>query len=321
MTTQLHQIPFFEALKDSETILLAGAGGGFDIFSGVPLYFNLKRQGKKVILANFSFTWLEETTADKVFPYCYRIKASDQDLSGRNYFPEKYLQQWFAQEGEQVDLYAFGRTGVNPLRDAYKYLIKKHQIDTIVLVDGGTDSLMFGDEEGLGTPQEDVCSMAAVYQSGIKKQFLVSIGFGIDHFHGVSHFRFLENVATIAKDQGYMGLFQLLKEMPEAQQYKAAVDYANDKMFGKESIVSSSIVSALEGYYGNHQSTRRTKGSILWINPLMTIYWCFELRAVVQKIAYYEYIKDVNTIGEFNEQLSHYRDALTKIRANKQLPI
>lgn len=321
MTALLHQIPFFEALKDSETILLAGAGGGFDIFSGIPLYFNLKRQGKTVILANFSFTWLDETTAEKVFPYCYQVKASDQDLSGRNYFPEKYLQQWFAFEGEQAMLYAFERTGVKPLRDAYKYLIKKHQIDTIVLVDGGTDSLMFGDEEGLGTPQEDVCSMAAVYRSGIKKQFLVSIGFGIDHFHGVSHFRFLENVATLARDQGYLGLFQVLQEMPEAQQYQSAVAYANDKMFGKESIVSSSIVSALEGHYGNHHSTRRTKGSTLWINPLMTIYWCFDLRAVVRRITYYDYIKEVNTIGEFNEGLSRYRNSLTEKRAKKQLPI
>lgn len=321
MTAQLHQIPFFEALQDSETILLAGAGGGFDIYSGIPLYFNLKRQGKKVILANFSFTWLDETTAEKVFPYCYAIKASDRDLSGRNYFPEKYLQTWFALQGEQVELYAFERTGVKPLRDAYKYLIKKHKIDTVVLVDGGTDSLMFGDEEGLGTPQEDVCSMAAVYRSGIKKQFLVSIGFGIDHFHGVSHFRFLENVAEIARGEGYLGLFQLLQNMPEAQQYKAAVEYANEQMAGKESIVSGSIVSALEGKYGDVHSTHRTAGSELWINPLMTIYWCFDLRAVIKKIKYYDYIKEVNTIGEFNGQLSQYRNTLASTRAKKQLPI
>jgi len=91
MSYSINQIPLFEELKESKTILLAGAGGGFDIFSGIPLYFNLKKQGKKVILANFSFTWLAETTAEKIFPYCYKIRSSDRDLSGRNYFPEKYL--------------------------------------------------------------------------------------------------------------------------------------------------------------------------------------------------------------------------------------
>lgn len=321
MNYLINQIPIFEELKESKTILLAGAGGGFDVFSGIPLYFNLKRQGKKVILANHSFTWLSETTSEQVFPFCYKIRSGDSDLSGRNYFPERYLKLWFGLQGENVDIYGFDRTGVTPLKNAYKYLINKHKIDTILLVDGGTDSLMFGDEEGLGTPQEDVCSMAAVYQSGIEKQFLVSVGFGIDHFHGVSHFRFLENVAQMAKDGGYLGMFQITKEMEEANKYIDAVQFANEKMISRESIVSNSIVSALKGEYGNHHSTQRTKGSELWINPLMTIYWSFDLRQVIRKIKYYDEIKDVNTIAEFNGQLSKYRNEWSALRKNKQIPI
>lgn len=321
MSYSINQIPLFEELKESKTILLAGAGGGFDIFSGIPLYFNLKRQGKKVILANFSFTWLAETTAEKIFPYCYKIRSSDRDLSGRNYFPEKYLKLWLGLQGETVDVYGFERTGVNPLKDAYKYLIKKHEIDTVLLVDGGTDSLMFGDEDGLGTPQEDICSMAAVYRSGIKKQYLLNVGFGIDHFHGVSHFRFLENVAEIMKEGGYLGIFQITKEMVEAERYMEAIKFANEKMRGMKSIVSNSIVSALEGEYGNHHRTIRTKGSELWINPLMTIYWCFDLRKVVRKIKYYDRIKDVNTIGAFNRELSKYRNELKALRGKKRIPL
>jgi len=40
MNYAINQIPIFEELKESKSILLAGAGGGFDIFSGIPLYFN-----------------------------------------------------------------------------------------------------------------------------------------------------------------------------------------------------------------------------------------------------------------------------------------
>lgn len=47
MDFSLHQIPFFETLKDSQRILLAGAGGGFDIYSGIPLLLNLLKQGKR----------------------------------------------------------------------------------------------------------------------------------------------------------------------------------------------------------------------------------------------------------------------------------
>lgn len=321
MNNSINQIPIFQEIQESESILLAGAGGGFDIFSAIPLYFNLKKQGKKIILANFSFTWLEETTSEKVFPFCYKIRVGDSDLSGRNYFPERILKTWLGLQGEHVEIYGFERTGVIPLKEAYEYIIKKHEIDTVLLIDGGTDSLMFGDEDGLGTPQEDICSMAAVFLSGIKKQFLLSIGFGIDHFHGVSHFRFLENVASIAKEGGYLGMFQITKEMEEAKKYIEAVKFANEKMPGKESIVSNSIVSALEGEYGNHHRTNRTKGSELWINPLMTIYWCFDLKKVIEKIDYYDRIKNVTTIGEFNMRLSEYRNELSEIRDKKQIPI
>ena len=35
-------------------------------------------------------------------------------------------------------------------------LVDELGIDTIILADGGTDSLMCGDEEELGTPTEDM---------------------------------------------------------------------------------------------------------------------------------------------------------------------
>lgn len=318
---QLNKIPFFSVLEESQNILIAGAGGGFDIYCGIPLYFNLVRAGKNVMLGNLSFTSLRQTTSEKVFPYCYKVKGSDKDLSGRNYFPEKYLQLWLSLQMEQPIFYGFERIGVRHLKAAYKYLIKQHSIDTVILIDGGTDSLMFGDEEGLGTPQEDVCSMAAVYRSGVKKQFLVSVGFGVDHYHGVSHYRFLENVATMAKNGGYLGLFQLIREMPEAQKYMDALYFANQRMSGMESIVSNSIVSALEGAYGDVHKTHRTSGSELWINPLMTIYWCFDLRKVIQQIQYYDLIKEVATMGEFNTRVATYRRNLERLRTKRQIPI
>lgn len=321
MKYQLNQIPLFEELKDSNNILLAGAGGGFDIFSGIPLYFALRKLGKNIIMGNLSFTWLDESTSEVVYPYCYKVQATDTERSGRNYFPEKYLKQWLISQREDPPIYAFPMSGVNQLKNAYKYLIKTHSIDTVILVDGGTDSLMFGDEEGLGTPCEDVCSMAAVYRTGIKKQFLLCLGFGVDHFHGVSHYRFLENVNLIAANGGYLGLFQILKEMDEAQKYLQAIEFVNVRMNKQQSIVSNSIASALEGNYGDYHKTSRTPGSKLWINPLMTIYWCFQLRSVIKEIKYYDYIRDVNSAAEFNSQLYTYRRSLDKVREKKQIPI
>jgi hypothetical protein len=39
-------LPFFSILEPSERILIAGAGGGFDLFCGLPLYFALQASGK-----------------------------------------------------------------------------------------------------------------------------------------------------------------------------------------------------------------------------------------------------------------------------------
>ena len=50
------KIPIIEELKQSEkTIIIAGCGGGYDIYCGLPLYFALRSLGKKVVLANLTF--------------------------------------------------------------------------------------------------------------------------------------------------------------------------------------------------------------------------------------------------------------------------
>ena len=49
-------LPIFDQLESAKSILIAGAGGGFDVFAGLPIYFALRDMGKTVHLANFSFT-------------------------------------------------------------------------------------------------------------------------------------------------------------------------------------------------------------------------------------------------------------------------
>jgi len=317
----LNRIPFFQELNDSKRVLIAGAGGGFDVYCGLPLYFTLQALDIQVQLANLSFTWLGKTTAETVFPYCRRVVASDRLLSEFNYFPEKYLAEWFLTQEQQISIYAFETTGVKNLKRAYDYLIKEHEIDTVILVDGGTDSLMFGDEEGLGTPEEDSCSLAAVYQSSVRKQFLVCLGFGVDHFHGVSHYHFLENVAELSKEGGFLGCFSLTGTMDEFVKYRDALSYANRRMPERPSIVSNSIISAVEGHYGDHHRIERTEGSTLWINPLMSLYWCFRLAPVVKRMKYFHLIRNSQTMHEISNQIASYRRGLENVRERRPIPI
>jgi hypothetical protein len=53
-------IPFLQRIDHASKVLVAGCGGGFDVFAGVPLAQRLTAQGKEVVFASFSFTnlWL-----------------------------------------------------------------------------------------------------------------------------------------------------------------------------------------------------------------------------------------------------------------------
>jgi hypothetical protein len=295
------QPPINALLAAGRRVLVAGAGGGFDVFCGLPLYFALQSAGKEVFLANLSFTTLALVKGHRPHPALVEVTADTEAPRAINYFPEGYLARWFRRRGEEVTVHCFERTGVVPLRQAYQGLVERSGIDTLLLVDGGTDSLMRGDEDGLGTPHEDVASLAASYELPLERKALLCLGFGVDTYHGVCHARFLEAVAELTREGAYLGAFSLTPEMPEVQLYREATRAVVADMPRHPSIVNSSILSAVEGHYGDHHATERTAGSILWINPLMGLFWCFRLEAVARRVLYLEEMKRTECFDEVRQ--------------------
>jgi hypothetical protein len=120
-------------------------------------------------------------------------------------------------------VYAFPPLGVQPLRAAYRYLVDQLNIDAVVLVDGGTDVLLRGDESDLGTPVEDITSLAAVAALDVPVKLVTSLGFGIDAYDGVNHVQVLENLAALDRDGGYLGALSIPGSSREAALYREAV--------------------------------------------------------------------------------------------------
>jgi hypothetical protein len=321
MLSSLAQNPLFEALSNTQNILIAGCGGGFDVYSGVPLYLALKAQGKNVHLANLSFSFLHPRIAEELFDNCYKILPNSGELATMDYFPEKFLAQWLQNKFSlEIPIYAFPQVGVVQLKNAYQYLVELLDIQAIILADGGTDSLMFGDEPGLGTPSEDCASIAAVHQLNIPQKFLTCLGFGIDHFHGVSHYNFLENVAELSKIHAYLGCFALTNQMTEGQALVELVNYANQKMPHSPSIVCNSVVSAIEGHFGDYHATRRTGNNELFINPLMNMYWVFELAAIAQKNQFLAAIMNTKSFDDIRFIIEAYRFEVSP-KKRKNIPL
>ncbi len=310
-------IPFLTKLAEAERVLIAGCGGGFDVFAGVPLAQQLIGAGKQVTFTNFSFTNLWLSGGERVTPACWRV---DQQASELPYFPEKWLGEWLVARGQAAPIYALAKSGARPLQEAYEIIIERHDIDLVVLVDGGTDSILFGDEPGLGTVAEDAISTVAACSATEQPVVLAAIGFGIDHHHGVSHHAFLENVARVIQDGGFLGVCSLTPRTPEADAFLDLVDYANRRQPQHQSIVCNSIASSLRGEFGNYHATNRTSGSELFINPLMAQYWTFDARSVVARMTYAAELADTESMEDARRVIEGQRQSL-EVRPRQGLPL
>ncbi len=304
-------------MNDCENILIAGAGGGFDIFAGLPIFRALKDMGKNVILANLSFSFLgDQERVDELG--LFRIGPDSK--SHQNYFPEGVLARYLESMGFDNIIYAFNKSGVQPVLRSYEYLVDKYDIDAVVLIDGGTDILMRGDESGLGTPTEDMVSLAAVNLLDVKNRFVFCLGFGVDTYHGVCHSHFLENVSALSKKGGFIGSQSLLEHMPEVKFYLDAVRYSEKNMPTFSSIVNTSIASAIEGQFGDYHRTERTRSSELYINPLMSMYWGFDLAVLADHSLYLDRLRTTESIWDVNIVIESFRSELETQRVKRTIP-
>ena len=136
---------------------------------------------------------------------------------------------------------------------------------------------------------------------------LVCLGFGVDHYHGVSNALTFEAIADLTRSKGFLGMFSLLADMPEVKKYREATEFVFECMPQGVSIVSSSILSSLEGRYGDYHAVLRTEGSELWINPLMSVYWSFHLDAIADRILYLESMKKTQSYADINQAIATFR--------------
>lgn len=317
--------PILDRLEGARTVLVAGAGGGFDVLAGIPLATGLRAAGKQVHLANLSFADL--TLIPRTAWLGPAVAEVHPDTDGpSHYFPERTLARWLQHQDLPSTVYALARTGVVPLTAAYDLLAHHLQLDAIVLVDGGTDILMFGDESGLGTPEEDMASLAAVtslapVRGSTRLDLIVAcIGFGIDAHHGVDHTQVLQNIATLERAGGYLGAASVNRGTPEGDAYLDAVAYAHSRTPARPSIVNGSIAAAIRGEYGNAQFTTRTQDTELFINPLMALYFLFDLPTLAAQSLYLETLADTHTIDDITRRIEIFRDTLGRTRDRRTFP-
>ena len=313
--------PLFTRLRDARRVLVAGAGGGFDVYAGLPLALALRASGKEVHLANLSFADLYGLDPEVWIEPDVAAIRPDTDARG-DYFPERSLARWLELQGLPSTVYALNRTGVEPLRAAYRALVDRlGGVDAIVLVDGGTDILMRGDEAGLGTPEEDMASLGAVHgMPEVPQRLVACLGFGIDAYHGVNHVQVLENLAALERDGAYLGALSIPRDSREGALYLDAVAHAQTTTPTHPSIVNGSIAAAVRGDFGNVQFTTRTSGSELFVNPLMAVYFTVDLTGLAERNLYLGRLEGTQLTRQISTVVAGFRDELPRWRPPRVFP-
>jgi hypothetical protein len=308
--------PITARLADRRRILLAGCGGGYDVFGALPLYVELTAAGKEVHLANLSFTYLnglEGAIQSPVIPNLYEVPASAADR--REYCPEAWLARWLAERlGHEGRVWAFDKTGVRPLRAAYRHLVDRLGIDAVVLVDGGVDALLRGDEISLGTPAEDATSIAALHGVEGPDKLLACVGLGVEMRDGISHAQVFERIAELTREGGYLGASALVPGTPAADLYADAVAYTfANQQETRQSHVHRCVRASLQGGFGS-------EGPHVWLSPLQSLVWFFSLAEVARTHLLLPHLLETQTIWDVTLMIEAVRETM-KVREGQPMPI
>jgi hypothetical protein len=186
-------------------------------------------------------------------------------------------------------------------------------------VDGGIDSLTRGDEELAGTVLEDYVSLAAADMlDDVPVRILASIGMGIEG--DVSCNCILENIAALTEAGGFLECSSLLHGSEPFRLYEEAMLYAHQQAGQQPSVINASIISAARGQFGDYHMTERTRGSELWISPLMSLYWYFDLPTVAARNHFVEPLKQTRTAGEAFGVIYEAREQMS-LRTSRPIPL
>lgn len=336
---------FLQQLFDPaiKSVLLAGCGGGFDFVHSMLLYPELRRAGKEVTILSYSFGVVSNLQrADVVYegvsekeggkgPECKLVTC--KTVGSGKYQPEVGLLGFLRDmyPGEEHCIYAcYARAWtMGQLKGLYEFLCARHGVDAIVVLDGGSDSLMRGDEAGLGDPVEDAVSVGAAALAeakGMRLRLLVSVGFGSDRFNDVSDAASLRAVAELTAAGGFRGSAAVEPGSLAFAFYEAAVERVYSQQSFR-SVLTALIRAAARGEHG-HAVPAGSEGRVrsaeeAWVWPLMAQLWAFDCGAVARRSLLHGWLRDCSAARRHPALLADRRRELAAagaLRAPEEMP-
>jgi hypothetical protein len=298
------------------------------------LYSELRGMGKSITIGSYSFGEVDKIGQPSTVVYeCGDVvvkSVTGVTTADAVYAPEihlcSYLDETYPGDAPH-DIYAYYARdfNVSTLRGFYTWLVREHTIDTILLFDGGTDSLMAGDEAGLGDPIEDIVSVAAVNEvEEVRRKLLFSVGFGVDRFNGVSDASSLRAIAELTRSDGFLGSTSIERNSDAFKFYESAVDHIHQRQ-RFQSAVAGFIISSVRGHYGGDEipealSRKLTDRDQFFVWPLMSMMFAFDVESVAKRSRIVGWLADAKTQIDSYKAISAGRNEISRIRETEFLP-
>lgn len=295
-----------------KSILIAGCGGGYDLFGGLPLYF--RNTAKKITMVNFSFTdqqsfdvLVENKLCEKITKYTYLVNGyKDCDGVSKRYCPEARLASELNHPVYAILIHE--NPTISDVRDSYnKIMDREGTPDCMYLVDGGCDVLLSGREEELGTPVEDMMHLKVANSLAIKEKYIMAVGVDLDMAHRVT----LYDLETRLKDLEPLKVSEERWNLsdPSVAKYKE-IFYKCQPI---NSIVHSLVVATLDGHSGTYLPPH-LKGRIdenkIELNPRICTAFTYDMDKLAQSIVYLGDLMDDMDSDKVDEVINeiHWRN-------------
>ncbi|GMU51109.1 MAG: hypothetical protein AMXMBFR33_02550 [Candidatus Xenobia bacterium] len=311
-------------LEEGSRVLVAGCGGGYDVVCALPIALELRRLGHTVHLASYGFTELTRVGGvEQPRPGLYSIHSGCEPPPN-GYFPEGFLSKWWDRTfQEEKPVWAYRRVGVLELKEHFEYLTEQLGLNAIVIVDGGVDSLFFGDEHDEGTPTLDAISLIAAYAQRDLRRYFALTAFGTEGTgHSVRHYDALEHMAALERQRGaLLGVSALVRGSEPGERFLSALEYIHERMDRVwHSNMASSIAAAMRGVFGHAPITVKAETTPIWVSPLQQLYWFYELDPVAEAKPYLQQALKTEGVGQMQALIQDYRDR-QGIKASRDIPI
>ncbi|MFW9991380.1 MAG: DUF1152 domain-containing protein [Candidatus Odinarchaeota archaeon] len=268
-------------VRDAKRILVAGMGGGGDIFSALPTYWNFHQLNAEaeIILGGISeapmqaITDLEPITckSGKTLSTCTSLGMVTSKSHCKDHrLIERIIARVFSTKCLIMSL----SDGAGPLIGELQNYIQERSIDCVCFVDGGADSL--ASENGLmGSVLADTLSLAVLSKLDVKYKL-----HGLTALCADLEMDIHTAMTQIARVYGQNGCHGLLGFPPE--HFDEFQDCLEEILKESATGTGQAIFYAMKGYYGQETVFWEGGGAIIPIFPISSATWYFNPEVTVK---------------------------------------